>query len=118
MARFFLSVYLQMGYTKHIVIESMVFSVSKVGNYFSIIEKSWKVMNELRLSLYMVQWFSKFLEDCLKRNVKDFYSTVKEGNCSFIAQRCSNASGRYMTLVEYGGGNRHNFIFILEDKKG
>lgn len=73
-------------------------------------------MKELRLGLYMVQWFAKFLEDCLKGNIKDLYSTVGEGNCSFIVQRGFNASGHYMALVEYGGGNMCSFIFIPEDK--
>lgn len=104
-----------MGYTRHSY-RIRIFPVSKDGNYFPIIEKSWKVMKELRLGLYKVQWLANFLEDCLKGNIKDIYSTMREGNHSFIAQRCSNVSGHCMALVEYGGGNRRSFIFIPEDK--
>lgn len=43
---------------------------------------------------------------------------VREGSSSFIAQRCSDAHGRYMQLVENGGGSRCSFIFIPEEMEG
>lgn len=30
----------------------------------------------------------------------------------------SNVSGRFMSLDEFGGGGRHNVIFILEEIEG
>lgn len=57
----------------------------------------------------------KFLHDCLKGSLKDLYSTVKEGNRSFVAQVCSIANGRYLALVVYGGEKRSNLICISEN---
>lgn len=42
----------------------------------------------------------------LRGGTKDFYTTAREGARSFMGQRCSNARGRFMALVEYGGGGR------------
>lgn len=64
----------------------------------------------------MVHWFAKSLEGCLKGETKGFYTTVREGNRSFIVQWCSNARGCYMVLVEYGGVSKHSFIFIPEEE--
>lgn len=89
-----------MGLFKHVVIESKVFSILKEGSSRLIIEKSWKVVKELRLGLTMVQWVAKTLEQCLKKERKDFYTPAREGNRSFIVQWCSNARGRYTVLVE------------------
>lgn len=79
-----MSFVLTMGLIKHLTTESKVFSIYKYGNFVSITEKSWRVLRELSMGLHMVQWFAKFLHDCLYGNLKDFYSIVREGNCSFI----------------------------------
>lgn len=56
----------------------------------------------LSLGILSMHWFVKFLLDYyLNGNLKEFYSTIREGNCSFVAQVCSNINGRYMALVEY-----------------
>lgn len=47
---------------------------------------------------------------------KEFYMAHREGDRGFIAQRCSNSWGGYMALVEYEGGGRRNFIFILKER--
>lgn len=60
------------------------------------------MVKEMRLGLSMVQWFAKIMEDCLKGEKKDFYTTTRDDNKSFIAQRCSNSCGCFMALVEYG----------------
>lgn len=73
-------------------------------------------MKEISLGRSMVLWFAKRLEECLKGEIKDFYATSRESDRGFIVQRCSNAHGCYMALVEYGGGGRRNFIFILEER--
>lgn len=106
-----------MGFSKHVVIESKVFSLSKDCRFLLITERSLKVVKELRLGLSMVHWLAKSLEDCLKGDKQEFYTMARDGCRSFIAQRCSNAQGHYMALVEYGNGNRCNFVFIPEDTK-
>lgn len=78
-----------MGFSKPLVTESKVFSLSKEGSFLLIIERSWKVMN-MRLSLSMVQWLAKALVDCMKGVKKDFYTMVREGNRSNIVQQCLN----------------------------
>ena len=47
---------------------------------------------------------------------KEFYTTKREGNSSFIVQRCSNSRGRCLAVAEYGGGGRRNFIFVPEEE--
>lgn len=54
----------------------------------------------------------------MKGEKKVFYTTTQEGTISFIAQRCSNARGQYMALVEDGNGGERNFIFIPEVMDG
>lgn len=76
------------------------------------------MLKELRLDSITAHWFAKFLFDCLSGQLKDFYLTIREGNCRFIAQLCSNVKGRFMELAEYGGGNRCKFLFIPEDFRG
>lgn len=49
---------------------------------------------------------------------KNFYTTSREGNISFIVQMCSNTRGCYMTLVEYGGGGRRSFIYFYIRRVG
>lgn len=73
-------------------------------------------MKEMSLGMFTVLLFAKALEECLKVERKDFYDTSREGDRGFISQRCSNAHGRYMALVEYGGGDKQNFIFIPEER--
>lgn len=74
----------------------------------------WK---KLWLGLSTMQWFVKSIEVCLKGNTDEFYSTMREDNRCFLAQRYSNFQGWYLVLVEYGGGSRCNFIFISEEKR-
>lgn len=52
------------------------------------------MVKEMRLGLSMVQWFAKTTEDCLTGKKKDFYTTARDGNRSYIVQRCSNAHDR------------------------
>lgn len=75
-------------------------------------------MKEIRLGKVMVQGFIRTLGESMRSGMKELYATTREGDRSFIAQKCSNARGRFMALVEYGGGGRRNFIFILEDVEG
>lgn len=83
------------------------FSLSKI---FSLHTRNRKVVKIVRIGLIWEQWFAKSLEECLKGVVKqEFYSSSREENMSFIAQRCFNSRGRYMALVEYGNGGRRNF---------
>lgn len=49
--------------------------------------------------------------------MKELYATTREGGKGFIAQRCSNAQGRFIAL-EYSGGGRRNFIFIHKNVEG
>lgn len=47
-----------MGFPKHLVID-------KNGSFMPVMERSYKVVNELRLGLSTMQWFAKSLVDCL-----------------------------------------------------
>lgn len=105
--------YDRLGLSKHLVIESKVFSLLENGSLMLITKGSWKVVNELRMGLSTMQWFAKTLQNCLKVR-KDFYTMVREGNHSFIVQLCSNVRNCYMALMEYGVGSKCSFIFILE----
>lgn len=69
-----------------------------------------ELLKEMSLVLVTVHWFAKFLFDCPEGNVKEFYSTIREGNQSFVAHKCSNVNSNFMSLVEYGGGNKREFF--------
>lgn len=102
---------------KQIVLESKTFTVTAVGNFIHITEESWKVSKELSLGLYMLKWVIRLLEGCASCDKKEFYASLRDGNRSFIAQRCSNVHGHFMELVEYGVGGRQSF-FIHAGRKG
>lgn len=74
------------------------------------------MVTKLSLGTATVRWLAKALEDYLKGEKKDFFTTVREGGRSFLVQSCSNGFDRYLALVEYGGGGRRNFIFVLEEE--
>jgi hypothetical protein len=38
------------------------------------------------------------------------------GRRAYVAQSCANGHGRYLAVVEYGGGQR-GFSLILEDRE-
>lgn len=61
-----------MGFQKHLVIELKVFALTKDGSFMLINERRWKLVKEMRLGIFMVQWFAKTLENCLKGEKKDF----------------------------------------------
>lgn len=104
-----------MGFTKHLALESKVFTISKDGSFLVITKKSWKAIKMVRLALVLVQQLAKSLEDFLK--TKDFYTTMRKGNRIFIAQRLSNIRG-YLAVVAYGNCSRHNFIILPKVKEG
>lgn len=104
-----------MGGPIRIVLESKAFVLMEEGGFVLITERSWKVMKEIRLGKVMVQCFIRTLGESLRSGMKELYATTREGDRSFIAQRCLNARGRFVALVEYGGGGRCNFIFISKD---
>lgn len=66
-----------MGDRIHLAIEAKFFSVFLEGSFMSIIEKTWKVANMVKLAFNMTHWLSKSLENSVS---KDFYSFVREGN--------------------------------------
>lgn len=69
-----------MGFSKHLVIESKVLSLSMEGSFLLITERSWKVLNKLRLGLSTVHWLAKALEDCMKGVKNDFHTMVRDGD--------------------------------------
>lgn len=72
----------------------------------------------IRTSYSLVQWLAKALGACWNGNPKEFYSTIREGNVCFVAQRCSNVPGHFLEVVVYGGGTRCSFIFIPKGEEG
>lgn len=66
-----------MGFTKELVIESKLFSLVKEGCLLCITERGWKMEHELLLGLPTVQWIGRALEDCLKGEKKEFYTTIR-----------------------------------------
>lgn len=52
----------------------------------TILKRSWKLEKKMWMGLSSVQWFAKTIEECLKGNTKDFYTTMKEGNHCFLGK--------------------------------
>lgn len=104
-----------MGFSNTISIELKLFKVARDGRWVHITERGWKFVKRLRLELATTRWFIKTLEDCLKMGRKEFYTAHREGDRSFITQRCSNSQGVFMALVVYKQGGHRNCIFIPKD---
>ena len=96
--------WVSMGSSMELVIESKSFTLVKEGSMLGITERSRRLISKLILGSTTVQWLAKAMEACLKEEKKDFYTTVREGSRSFIAQRYANDQAHYMAVVEYGGG--------------
>lgn len=70
------------------------------------------------MGLGTAQWLERTLEDCAKDERNDFYTSIREGYQSVIAQRCSNNHGRFLEVAVYGDGGHQNFILIPEEEGG
>lgn len=82
-----------------------------------ITKRSWKVVKEMSLGMSTAQWFAKMLEDCLKGEKRIFtplHRRLPEASLCRDALT-SNASSRYMALVEYGGGGKQLHLYIGRD---
>ncbi|KAG6734605.1 hypothetical protein I3842_01G280100 [Carya illinoinensis] len=104
-----------MYFCKELVIDSKCFTLVKEGGRVVITERTWKMMAKVVLGPSAVKWLAKAMDGCTKEDKNDFYTTIREGSSSFIAQRCSNARGRYLAVVEYGAGGKRKFIFVPEE---
>lgn len=88
-----------MGLERELVIESKLFVVVREGGLICIIERGRRFKQELLLGLGTVKWLGRTLEDCVKGERKDFYTSIREGCRSIIAQRYSNNHGRFLEVV-------------------
>ena len=68
-----------MGFTKELVIESKLFSLVNEGCLLRITKRGWKIEHELLLGISTMQWLGKALEDCLKGEKMEFYTTIRDG---------------------------------------
>lgn len=50
--------------------------------------------------------------------LKEFVKSSRVGNVAFIAQHWSNKHGRFLAVVEYGGGGRSGFPVLVEGRGG
>lgn len=107
-----------MGFVRELVIETKLFSVVREGGLICITERGRRRKQELLLGLGTAQWLERAMEDCVKGESRDFYTSTREGFRSFIALRRSNDRGRFLEVVVYGEGGHRSFILIPEDKGG
>lgn len=105
-----------MGISNAVIIELKAFEVVRDRRWVHVTERGWKFVKNLRLEFAIARWFTKALEDCLKVGRREFYTSHREVDRGFIAQRCSNSQGVFMALVEYKQGGRRNCIFIPKDR--
>jgi hypothetical protein len=58
------------------------------------------------------------VEEMIKgENLREFCKTLTVGSRAYVAWSCANGHGRYLAVVEYGGGRRA-FSRILEGREG
>ncbi|KAG6721097.1 hypothetical protein I3842_03G095600 [Carya illinoinensis] len=101
-----------MGFFREVGIDSKLFTLVKEGAQLRIIERSWKRQQELLVKQNILQWVCKALESCLSREKDEFYSSIREGSSSYLAQKCYNSRGRFLEVAEYKeGGGRRLIIF-------
>lgn len=99
------------------MIESKLFTLVKEGGSVRITERGWKRKQELLVEKSTTQWLVK-LDVCSSGVKQDFYSTIREGYRSYLAQKCSNNRGCYLVVLEYREGGRRSFVLIPEGKEG
>lgn len=105
---------------KVVLIETKTFELSYAGSHaVRIIERGRKVTKELVLSSLTMLWVVQSLEDCVQSDgKKEFIRTFSFGGSAYIAQRSSNAYGRYLTIVEYKGGGRRSLLIFPKEVEG
>ncbi|KAF5466327.1 hypothetical protein F2P56_016265, partial [Juglans regia] len=107
-----------MGLKREVVVESKLFTLVKEGDSVCITEKGWKRKQELVIEKSTTQWLVKSLEACSSGTKQDFYSTIREGGCCYLAQKCYNSRGYYLVVAEYKEGGRRSLILIPEGQEG
>lgn len=64
-----------------------------------------------------MEWLLNMVEEMIKgENLREFIGLMV-GSRAYVAQSCANGHGRYLAVVEYGGGRR-GFNLIPEDREG
>ncbi|KAG7940965.1 hypothetical protein I3843_16G013600 [Carya illinoinensis] len=103
---------------RELVIESKRIAFVREGVNFRLSERGWKEKYEVVVCRNTLLWLASVLGDCLRGGSKAVYSVVREGYRSFVAQRCINHRGRYLSVAEYGREGRVSLLCFPEGSAG
>ncbi|KAB1207900.1 hypothetical protein CJ030_MR7G024262 [Morella rubra] len=107
-----------MSFIRNFRIESKEFQVSiSARGVVKFSEWSLKSMNIVHMGKFGVCWLVNMSHSLLKAGTtSDFSSKFNESGCGFLAQRCLNKGGRYVAIVEYGGGRKVGAVMVPEGR--
>ncbi|GMY14512.1 hypothetical protein FCV25MIE_09751 [Fagus crenata] len=110
-----------MGGTRHVFIESKAFELTFDHGGGAHVVRLYERGKDTLRSIFMGMKSAKTLLDALEELVSlkhtgDFVRTIRKGETVFIAQRCNNAKGRFVTIQAIHRGGRRGSIIIPEGR--
>ena len=110
-----------MGQLVHFWVESKALELLLESWRWSlkIVERSRRVWRFVVMGRSGLEWLTTTMEAVLQAGKNlDFTKHLREGSRTFMAQRCSNKHGRFLTVTGYGGGGRRSVVAIPEGYEG
>jgi hypothetical protein len=112
-----------MGGNRHFFIESKAFEFKVDHGGGAFIVRLYERGKDTLRSVFMGKESAITLLAALEelgtlKNTGTFVRTIREGETVFIAQRCSNTKGRYVSLQAIHKGGRRGQIIIPEGRNG
>lgn len=99
-------------------VESKAFEFSSEAwrSSTKIVEKSIRVWRFVILGYSGIGWLVARVEAVfLAERQSEFIKRMRQGNIGFVAQQCSTIYGRFLTIIEHGGGGRWSVLVILKE---
>uniref|UniRef100_A0A2N9FVR5 Reverse transcriptase domain-containing protein n=1 Tax=Fagus sylvatica TaxID=28930 RepID=A0A2N9FVR5_FAGSY len=112
-----------MGGNRHFFIESKAFEFTVDHGGGAFIVRLYERRKDTLRSVFMgkesaITLLAALEELVTLKNTGNFVRTIREGETVFIAQRCSNTKGRYVSLQAIHKGGRRGQIIIPEGRNG
>jgi hypothetical protein len=110
-----------MGGNRHFFIESKAFELKVDHGGGAYIVRLYERGKDTLRSIFMGKASATTLLDSMEELVSqkqsgNFVRTIREGETVFIAQRCTNSKGRYVSIQAIHRGGRRGLIIISEGR--
>lgn len=115
-----LGLFFKMTFVRDFHIESKELQVSiNAKGLIKLSEWSLKSVHSTQMWKFAAVWMVNMTDKLLKAGTcTNFALKFNEAHRGFLAQCCSNKGGRYVAVVEYGGGRKQGVVTVPEGKNG